>query len=397
MNNLKSNLRVLFVDDETRVLDGLRRQFRAKRAQWDMRFASSGPDALAMLKEQPCDVIISDMRMPQMNGAELLKQVQEHWPGTLRLVLSGQTEFSEMMDDIGAIHQFLQKPCEPEQLEVAVTRSSHLANLIERDDLRAITMSLRSLPVISSSYRELIDVLDNPDADASQISKVVERDIGLSVKLIQIVNSAFFGLPRRVKTAKEAVVLIGTRHLKYLSVTAKVFDALADGNASCKTVSALWRASADIGSLAARFARQNGASQDTIDAARLAGMLSLIGRGILVRSEPERFAAVVRSSSNNPCLLGEAERDAYGVPQEYVGAYALGLWAFGDEVIEAVARSRTPSQSGVTDKDHPLAFVHLARSEYEARPCVERIDRDDAWLAEVGVDQVDPGRTGNAA
>ncbi len=74
------SLHVLFVDDEQAILDGLRNSLRKERKRWDMSFALGGQQALEAMKQTPADVVITDMRMPGMDGAELLRQIQRDFP-----------------------------------------------------------------------------------------------------------------------------------------------------------------------------------------------------------------------------------------------------------------------------------------------------------------------------
>ena len=106
--------RILFVDDEENILQGLRRLLRPLRKEWEMRFASDGHTALKMLEESPCDVLVSDMRMPGMNGVRLLEEVRARYPDTIRIVLSGQADRETTLAAVGPAHQYLNKPCDAE-------------------------------------------------------------------------------------------------------------------------------------------------------------------------------------------------------------------------------------------------------------------------------------------
>ena len=129
---------ILFVDDDRKVLDGLRRMLSDKRREWDMLFAENGPAALEIMAANPVDVIVTDMRMPGMDGAELLDKVQEAHPGVVRLMLSGYTEKESLGKAFPPSHQFLSKPC-PKDLLV-----STIDNALQSRDLLAST-GLRSL------------------------------------------------------------------------------------------------------------------------------------------------------------------------------------------------------------------------------------------------------------
>jgi YesN/AraC family two-component response regulator len=127
--------RLLFVDDDRHVLEGLRRLLRSRRHEWDMVFATSGSDALVALEQQPAHVVVSDLRMPGMDGGELMRAVQERWPETVRIVLSGQADKADLGAVLPVVHEFLHKPCDPEVLEAALDNAVSRAD--ERDEARS--------------------------------------------------------------------------------------------------------------------------------------------------------------------------------------------------------------------------------------------------------------------
>lgn len=92
--------RIIFVDDEPCVLSGLERMLFDREDEWEMVFVSSGKEAIAAFEEQPFDVIVTDMRMPEMDGAQLLIIVQERWPVSVRIILSGQAEKEAVLRSI---------------------------------------------------------------------------------------------------------------------------------------------------------------------------------------------------------------------------------------------------------------------------------------------------------
>ncbi|MZH05651.1 MAG: response regulator [Nitrospinae bacterium] len=108
---LKNNLKILFVDDDISLLQSIRRYVRLNHKEWNCMFSNSGEEALKILSQMPFDLIISDMRMPQMDGSQLLRKVKEKYPATIRFILSGQTEQNSFLKGIGSMHQFLTKPC----------------------------------------------------------------------------------------------------------------------------------------------------------------------------------------------------------------------------------------------------------------------------------------------
>ena len=165
---------IMFVDDEENILSGLRLVLRSKRREWKMVFASSGNEALAMLEEAPSDVIISDMRMPGMDGADLLTRVMEKYPSTVRLVLSGQAGEDALQRSIGSTHQYLCKPCNPEVLMLAITQALILSDLHAVEGFGPMMASVPALPTFIRRYREILKKLEVDGAPVELIQRVSE-------------------------------------------------------------------------------------------------------------------------------------------------------------------------------------------------------------------------------
>lgn len=381
-----SPVRVLFVDDEPHILSGLRRQCRSARPGWHARFAESGSQAIRHLESEAADIVVSDMRMPVMNGAELLDIVRQRWPATHRIILSGQTDQSSLMEHVGAIHRFLQKPCGMDLIVESIEQSIRLGKELKESRLAGCVPEIESLPVLSEIYQELLDAVQNEDATVNDISAIVSRDIGLSVKVLQLVNSAFYCLPKRVESITDAVHRIGFVNLKSLVLVAKIFESLNSGDRRNAYLSHLWHASTDLGAQAEMYARVHGQPVAVCESARLAGTLSLIGRAILIAFRPEPWQRAMERAETDRISLAQAEADEFGVSQQTVGAYALGIWAFENKIVDAVLNQGSPA--GVSDLSiaHPAVYVHAARSRQRATKLVERLEVDVAGMASIGFD-----------
>ena len=143
-------INILFVDDEPNILEGLQRMLRPMRREWQMSFAKSGAEALETLGANEIDVIVSDMRMPGMDGARLLHEVREKHPHVVRLILSGYSEKEMIMKSVGAAHQYLAKPCDADVLKTTVQRACALRDFLENESLRRLVSQLHSIPSLPS-------------------------------------------------------------------------------------------------------------------------------------------------------------------------------------------------------------------------------------------------------
>jgi CheY-like chemotaxis protein len=109
--------RILFVDDEENVLDGIRRMLRAHRDRWETEFVTSGQAALLATRQRAFDIVVSDLRMPGMDGAELLGHIREQFPSVARIVLSGYSEPDLSARAAKVAHRVLEKPCNAEEFK----------------------------------------------------------------------------------------------------------------------------------------------------------------------------------------------------------------------------------------------------------------------------------------
>ena len=224
MSEPGSRAAVLFVDDEPLVLQGLQRMLRPERDRWDMHFAASAEEALRLMAESPFDAVVSDLRMPGMDGAEFLACVMERSPQTVRIVLSGEMDRGLIFKTVQCAHQYLAKPCQPDALKSALERALALRRMMGDRRLKSLLPQLSSLPSLPALYFEILSEIQAPNASFKRVGELIARDVSLSAKMLQIVNSAFFGLPRRIADIAEAVSLLGFDTVKGLVLSVKVFS-----------------------------------------------------------------------------------------------------------------------------------------------------------------------------
>jgi HD-like signal output (HDOD) protein len=376
--------RILFVDDEPLVLDGLRRTFRGMRNDWDMEFTSSGAEALAAMACNRVDVIITDMRMPGMSGAELLNEVMRLYPQTVRFLFSGQTEEEMILKCVGTTHQCLAKPCNTEALKAAIQRTSPVNELLANDVVCELVSSIQNLPTVPELYSKVVRGLQDPDTPLSEIGRLIEQDPSMTAQLLRLVNSAFFGARRSMASAAEAVLYLGTETTKTLLLSVGLFsqfddDRLAEFNTT------LWKHSLGIARAAKAVSLQTGASGLTSDETFAAGVLHDVGRLILAANIPG-YQDVLKLVAEKQLPLIDAEMLVFAVTHADVGAYLLRLWGLPFPIVEAVAFHHSPARSSFS---HFAALTGVHVAEYLGKgfsPIPEHADEqpDREYLLRVG-------------
>ena len=354
-----THLELLFVDDEQRVLDGLQRMLRPMRHEWAMRFCISGEAALTELNRQRADVVVSDMRMPGMSGAELLGTVMRLWPATVRIILSGHADAELVHRTVGPTHQYLQKPCDTEVLKSTVTRASRLRSLLAEGRLRDLVGNLKTLPSQPDLYFKLVGLMQAQNANMAAVGELVAQDLGMTVKLLQLVNSAFFGLKREVARVQDAVNMLGMETLQALVLSVHAFSAYEESRCGGLNTQRLWQHSHSVAQLARRIAQAENQLPVHAEETYLAAMMHDVGKLVLAVNLPEDFSQVRVIADAQHLPDHEAERIIFGASHAEVGAYLLGLWGISDPVVEAVAWHHHPALSERRGFS-AIAAVHVA-------------------------------------
>ena len=350
---------ILFVDDESKLLDGLKRSLRPMRHEWNMTFVSSGAEALKALEQAPFDVVVSDMRMPGMDGAQLLNEVQQRYPQIVRIVLSGHSDQEMIYQSIAATHQYLAKPCESELLRVAVMRACALRELLGNGSLRRLVTGMQQIPSQPALYAEIRREAESKNASIGTIGAIVSKDMGMTAKILQLVNSAYFGLRGTVSTAEQAVNLLGLDTVQALVLTVHVFSQFTLTHGSRFNMDRLWEASMETGSLARAIAKAEQAPALVIDQSYTAGLLHDVGMLVLAANVQARYEATLKTAHERGIPLWEVERQEFGASHAEIGANLLGLWGLGDSIVEAVTFHHHPSDC-VGNTFSPLTAVHVA-------------------------------------
>jgi HD-like signal output (HDOD) protein len=353
--------RILFVDDEPMILQGMRRQLHRMSNEWDMDFAESGPAALALLEKSPYDIVVSDMRMPGMNGTELLNEVMKRYPQTVRLILSGYADQDLVMKCVGSTHQYLSKPCDPDALKAAVMRATTLDLSLQDRPIRQLVSRLDRLPSLPRLYVELVDALEDPDIPFEKVGSIIAEDIGMTAKILKLVNSAFFGLGRNIASPGEAVAYLGQETIKSLVLSMRVFSQFDAAKLRGFSMDALWQHSLGTAAAAKTIARVEHADPKLVDEAFVAGMLHDTGRLVLVSNLTDQYCRVVQLAREKQIELHEAEQQVFNTSHAEVGGYLLGLWGLPVPVVETITFHHCPSLSA-SKTFSPLTAVHVANA-----------------------------------
>ncbi|HVU06041.1 MAG TPA: response regulator [Polyangiaceae bacterium] len=347
--------RILFVDDDELVLRSIRRLLRGREGGFQVEYFTDPHAALRAMDQKAVDVIVSDVQMATLGGGRLLAAVQERHPDVARIVLSGETDPRAVFRTVPFAHQFLAKPFDAANLQWTLQRACALRSLLVNEAVRGVVGRSNDLPAAPSTYLALTQALRDPEASIAQVAGIVERDVGIAAKVLQISSSSFFGLPRGVSTIATAVGFLGLEKLRTLVLACEIVRMFQPPAAlSAFSMDAFQ----EHGVKTARLARALLGPHPAADDAFVAGLLHRVGQLVLASRVPHRFAEALDRHVRDGVPLITAEDAVLGVTHPRVGAYLLGLWGIRQQVVEAVAYHGRPDRL-----EHTFGIpsaVHLA-------------------------------------
>lgn len=384
--------RILFVDDERYLLDGLRDALRPYRRQWSMSFVTNGEEALTQLEREPHDIVVSDLRMPGMDGATLLARVREMDPTTVRIVLSGQAELRMVARAAGVAHRLLAKPCEIDELTRVIERSCELKEISARVELNRRAAGTSALPSVPRLYLELTELLRSGETGADDAARVVESDIAMAAKVLQLANSAFFGRRNPVTGVREAVAYLGLEALRALALSAEAFHRFpVNPPIPGFDLDELQRHCSRIARLAHTICGETWDGEEAF----AAGLLHDVGLLVLATEDRGELIDILRTARIEQRPLHEVERGRFGVTHAEVGAHLLALWGLPHPVTEAVAHHHDPPRGDAPFDSVAVTYIATAlieELEAETMPWALPAQKlDDGYLEAAGLTGQVPG------
>lgn len=351
--------RILFVDDEPKVREALDRMTRSFADEWDTKFIGSGAEALEALGESSFDAIVTDLAMPEMSGADLLKEVAHRHPKTIRIVLATMSDQPLVMECASLTHQFITRPCEEDELYSSITRAWDMEAAVRHERVSKIVDRMDRLPCLPDLYLRLVEKMQDPECSIDDVAVIVAQDISMTARILKLVNSAYFGLRRRVSSPQEAVNYMGLDTVKALVLSINAFAQFEKVPLGGITLEALWNHSLMTAGFAKTIAREEGLDGRRIDEAFVAGMLHDAGKLALAANFPDDYARVVATSEHDDVDNLAAEESIIGGTHSDVGGHLLGLWGLPGAVVDAVTWHHDPL--GCADQTfNALACVHAA-------------------------------------
>jgi HD-like signal output (HDOD) protein len=355
MNTIDSN-HILFVDSDQNQLEAIKRNLRDHNELWQLHFCETSEAALKLLQQQPIALIISETQLGGKDGSDLLKQVQQKYPSTTRLLFSAQALRKPAQEIVHHAHQFIAKPCDTQSLITTLERVIQLRDLLNNPAMTEMVNSLGSLPSLPDSYQQMIEALQSDNTSLAEIGEIVAKDLGMSTKLLQMVNSAFFGLPQQISSPQHAVTLLGIETVSNLALGAAIFSRLDQALIDEFKLEPLWQHSQLVSGLVRQLGMATGMNRQELETPVMAGMLHDLGKLILASQNQHEYRRIVEQANQETIPLFEAEAEALWCHHAGIGAYLMGLWGLPFSAVEAVAHHHNHEYQSIDRKNCLLVY-----------------------------------------
>jgi len=351
--------RMLFVDDEPLVLQGLRRMLRSMRNEWKLYFFTRAEEALKCMDKIHFDIVVSDIRIPGMGGVRFLNEVRTRYPQTVRIILSGHCDDDALLQSIGVAHQIVPKPCDANSLKEILAHTFALRGLLSNTGLQKLVSGIDTLPSVPRLYLDINDELMSSDPSIQRVADIISTDLGMTAKILQMINSAFFGLRCKVSNIKQAVTLLGLNTISSFVLTTHFFSMFKGDNLRNFPIDQIRTHSMRTGMFAAAISNAEGQEANAVDDARIAGFLHDCGKLLLADKLTKPYIDVFEQSHKDSLPLWQIEYRQFEASHAEVGAYLLGLWGLSDNIVEAIAFHHRPEDCPHEDF-YPITAVYVA-------------------------------------
>jgi HD-like signal output (HDOD) protein/CheY-like chemotaxis protein len=361
---------LLFVDDERSVLSSIRRLLR--REGWNLLFAESAVEGMEVLRQNSVDLVVSDMRMPQIDGATFLKRLRQDYPHTVRIILTGYADrasVSRAFSD-AEIHELVSKPWDDEELKQILRNAldQSAGQDGEIPGLHAIINEIESLPPLPHTYAKVRQALREAEANSLEpVAEVIMRDPSLAARLLQVANSSFFGQRREVDTVNRALFVLGLQMVENLVLATNAFDTLDFDGLPNLTAKELWKHSLACGAIARHIAERQHKTAERQhkpksfqETAMLAGTLHDLGKLVLAKYVAKQYSKVLLAAHESQDPLFEIERQLLGTDHSAIGGHLAEWWNLPPKIVEAVRWHHAPNESKMDTRLTHL--VHLSNA-----------------------------------
>ena len=372
-----SSGKVLFVDDEINILKSIARSFL--NAEFEVFTATSAEEGLKVLENQDIDIVVTDYRMPSMDGFQFLGIVKVQHPRVNRVILSGFIEKSAAVESLtrGIASTYILKPWMNAEVEEKINHILETRKLLKSNRLLGVINRIETLPTLTNTYRDFIAAVAQ-ERSMADITKIIQRDPSVATKVLHIANSAFYGL-KNCSSVGHAAVTIGLDTLHDILLTLSVIGTSAWNRNRIECLKEIFTNSVIMNAMLPELYRQKNGSHLQKNFPSV-GLTYDVGKVLLLQYFPERFEETLKKMEK----CGEVGRFyeteiSFGFSEsshQEIGAFFLDFWNLPAVFVETALYHHTPAKASVHYRDvvEVLGFIDLVIDRIRACGAAEEPD-----------------------
>lgn len=337
-------MNVLFLDTESN--NSVVRQYLGTReVPWNYHFVRDEQQATIFLNNNSVDVLVLDVIPRAVERLEFLLYISERFPRTIRIVYTETINQDTGLRALNSSHRYLAKTEATDELISCISRTLILQQSVRSESMRWLVNGLTTLPSIPETYNQLIKELNSENSTIDSITEIVYQDPAITSKILQIVNSALFGMRHPIKELKQAIPLLGTNTIKSLTLSIGAFQKFSGNGKNDHAFVGLMQHSLEVAIFSQTIVKEETGDEELAAEAFTAGILHDIGKLILFAAEFEKYEQAIAMAKEQKIELIEAERQIWGANHAEMGALLLANWGLPNSIIEVVALHHQPQLS----------------------------------------------------
>lgn len=353
--------RILFVDDDENAIAALRRATRAFRHEFGIDFTSNAAESIASLASGDFDAVVTDLRMPGMDGVAFLREIERKNPSITRIVLSGESNSPLLVRAMGIAHRVIGKPCPPERLLEVLREAMWYHAKVNAEPIRKLVVSVSRLPTPPRICRLIEDAVTR-ERPLSEIGALIAQDPASSAHLLRAANSAYFGTRRAIASVEHAVSMLGLETTKSILFASGLRESIRTSSPLLeREIEVIWEHSRAVADLASELAKGFGLPRNEIAEAYSSAIVHDIGKMVLAfKLHESKARRRVRAGIDEPTNALQAERDVLGADHAEVGAHLLALWGLPDDVSEVALHHEAPLEDIAAHRSFRIGLIAIA-------------------------------------
>ncbi|MDQ8203453.1 HDOD domain-containing protein [Pelagicoccus sp. SDUM812003] len=378
--------RILIIDEDKEQLSTYQETLAPKSAQWELICADSAGAGLESAKAQSPDIVIVAFSVQKEHGVELLDEIEKLLPNSQRFIAAKEADKPKLDDSFGHAFQFLPNPCPANRLITEIQRCVAIDSWLGNPRIKEVVAKMGEFPSLPPMYLKVVNELNSRNSSAASIANAISGDLAISVKVLQTVNSSYYGFEEKISDITQAVSILGLDCVKNLVLAIQVFSSFGRSPDHKAITDQLWHHSMSVAVASKRIALFETEEEKQGEEAYTAGLMHDLGKLILLDAEPESFLAAREQAKEKNLPLWQVENEILGCNHAEIGAYVLGRWGMPASVVEAVALHHEPINS-FGKRFSTLAAVHVANAlVWERHPGEAKPDAaaDETFLIEIG-------------